>query len=141
MWQTVGILPRARRRPDAADAQHHFLPDAHVVIAAVEPGGDLAIVGAVLRNVACRAGRAARGRPGSARCASRRRGPGKGTLIKSGVPSGLRLGDQRQIEEVVLGIAFLLPAVDVEILAEIALAVHQADADQRQCRGRDADLR
>ena len=41
-------------------------------------------------------------------------------------------GIERQVEEVVLGVALLLPAVDVEVLAEVALAVHQADADERQ---------
>ena len=46
----------------------------------------------------------------------------------------LGLGDQRQVEEVVFGIALLLPAVDVEVLAEIALAIHQADADQRNAQ-------
>ena len=48
------------------------------------------------------------------------------------MPSGLRLGDERQVEEVVLGVALLLPAVHGEVLAEVALAVHQADADERQ---------
>ena len=48
------------------------------------------------------------------------------------MPSCLHSGIERQVEEVVFGIAFLLPAVDGEILAEVAFAVHQADADERQ---------
>ena len=44
-------LAQRPQGPDAADAQHHLLADAHVVIAAVEPGRDLPIVGVVLRNV------------------------------------------------------------------------------------------
>ena len=44
-------LAEGPQGPDAADAQDHFLADAHVVIAAVEPGGDLPIVGVVLRDV------------------------------------------------------------------------------------------
>src|SRR5205085_200846 len=39
--------------------------------------------------------------------------------------------DERQGEEIVFGIALLLPAVGVQILAEIAFPVHQADADER----------
>ena len=51
MWQTVGGLPRAPQGADAADAEDHFLADAHVVVAAVEPGGDGAVFRRVLRDV------------------------------------------------------------------------------------------
>src|SRR5207253_4717745 len=44
----------------------------------------------------------------------------------------LRLRNHRQIEEIVLGIALLLPAVDVQVLTEVTLPVHEADADERQ---------
>ena len=40
-------------------------------------------------------------------------------------------GFERQGVEIVDGIAFLLPAVGVQILPEVALLVEQADADQR----------
>src|SRR5207248_4384987 len=41
-------------------------------------------------------------------------------------------GDEREVEEVVLGVPLLLPAVHVQVLPEVPLAVHQADADERQ---------
>ena len=92
----------------------------------------VAVVGVVLRDVACRAGRAARGRPGCARRGTDTSRPGNGTLDQQRRAVRLGFRDQRQVEEVVFRIAFLLPAVDVEVLAEVALAVHQADADERQ---------
>ena len=51
MWQMVGCLTEGPQGADAADAQDHFLPDAHVVVAAVEAVGDLAVFGAVLRDI------------------------------------------------------------------------------------------
>src|SRR5205823_9531984 len=44
----------------------------------------------------------------------------------------VHLGDQRQVEEVVLRVALLLPAVHVQVLPEVPLPVHQADAHERQ---------
>ena len=38
-------LAQGVQRAQAADAQHHLLADAHVVVAAVEPAGDLPILG------------------------------------------------------------------------------------------------
>ena len=37
-------MPERLERADAADAQHDLLADAHLVVAAVEPAGDLAVV-------------------------------------------------------------------------------------------------
>jgi hypothetical protein len=42
----------------------------------------------------------------------------------------LRFGDERQVEKIVLGIPLLLPTVHVQVLPEVPLAVHQADAAQ-----------
>ncbi len=64
----------------------------------------------------------------SADLAARQRHADQERLAVAAAVSGI----ERQVEEVVLGIAFLLPAVDVEVLAEVAFAIHQADADQRQ---------
>ena len=44
---------------------------------------------------------------------------------------GVLHGRQRERVEVVGGIPLLLPAIGIEHLAEIALLVEQADADQR----------
>src|SRR5262249_6995229 len=43
----------------------------------------------------------------------------------------LRLRDQWQIEKIIFRVAFLLPAIDVEVLPEVAFAIHQPDADER----------
>jgi hypothetical protein len=40
----------------------------------------------------------------------------------------------RHVEEVVFRVAFLLPAVGVEVLPEVALLVHEADRHERQAQ-------
>ena len=55
------------QRPHAAHAGHQLLADARAVVAAVEPGGQLAVLGAVARHVAIQQVQAARGRRASAR--------------------------------------------------------------------------
>ena len=125
-------LAQGAQGHDAADAQHHLLADAHVAVAAVQPGGDGAVLRRVLRDVGVeqiQRHAADLDAPDAAR-APRGRGTACGSVI--GAPSRLQFRDERQVEEIVFGIAFLLPAIDGEILAEVALAVHQADAHQRQ---------
>ena len=55
---------------------------------------------------------------------------GHPNLVAGGIPHAL----DRQAVEVGLGVGFLLPAVVVEKLPEISLAVHQADAHQGQAQ-------
>ena len=52
--------------------------------------------------------------------------------------AGLAHQLDRHVEQIVLGVVLLLPAVDVQILAEVALLVHQADADERNAEIRGA---
>src|SRR5262245_20800068 len=47
---------------------------------------------------------------------------------------GLQFGDEREAEEVILGVAFLLPAVGVQVLAKVPFAEHETDAAQGQAK-------
>ena len=128
-----GLLAHGPQSPIAADTQDHLLADAHIVIAAIEPGGDLAIVGIVGRDI---------GVEQVKRDAAHLHAPDAGPDVaarhggadEERCAIGLGFRYERQIIKVVLGIAFLLPAVDVEILAEIALPIHEADAGQRNAQ-------
>ena len=44
MWKTVGLQAHGLQRAHAADAQHDLLPDARIVVAAVERIGDVAVL-------------------------------------------------------------------------------------------------
>ena len=124
-------LAQRPQRADAADAEDHFLADAHVHVAAVEAGRDRAVFRRVLRDV---------GVEQVERHAADLDAPDAELHLAAGerhsdeqgraVVADLR--DQRQVEEVVFRVALLLPAVHGEVLAEVALAVHEADADERQ---------
>ena len=56
--RTPGEMPSARQRPHAADAQQQLLADADAVVAAVEPGGQLAVFRRCSRRRRSRAGAA-----------------------------------------------------------------------------------
>ena len=62
----------------------------------------------------------------------RGRDPAAGRVTRSGVAVGVGRPEQRQAVEVVVGVGVLLVAVGVDRLAEVALAVEQPDADERQ---------
>src|SRR5205814_1583735 len=101
--------------------------DAHVVIAAVEPGRDLAIVGVVGPDVGVKQieGDAADlDAPDTGPYLAARHG--RADEERRAVR--LRFRNQGQIVEVIFRIALLLPAVDVEVLAKVAFAVHEAHA-------------
>ena len=131
MWKTVGLQAHGLQRPHAADAQHDFLADARIVVAAVERIGDVAI----LRQDVF----------GDVGVEQVQRDPAHVQFpnLDANVAGGQLHGDlqvlarcvlhrrNRQGIEVVDRVALLLPAVGVELLPEIALLVEQAEADQR----------
>ena len=52
MWNTVGFRSHCLQRPQSADAQHDFLPNALVQVAAIQLIGDIAgIPGAGFRGM------------------------------------------------------------------------------------------
>ncbi len=121
----------------AADAQQDLLADAQLAVAAVEAAGDHAVAAGVGGDVGVQQvqldpadGDAPDLRlDGAARIldADRQR-----------PAAGLSHQLDRHVERIVLGVGLLLPAVEVQVLAEVALLIHQADADDRDAEVRGA---
>ena len=112
---------------NAADAQHHLLANARVVVPPVELRGDVTIVRGVLGDVGVQQIKrnsadldAPDARPDFP--AGERNADQKRRTVRLG------LGNERQVEEIILGITLLLPAIDVQILSKISFPVHQTDA-------------
>ncbi len=129
MWQTEGFFPEGVECPDSADAEDDFLLNAGVRIAAVEPCRDGPVVRRVFGDV--RVEQIERHpsdlNPPDAKhhLPPRQRGRDEERL-----PFRVEFGNQREGEEVVFRIPLLLPAVHVQVLAEVAFAVHERDADE-----------
>ena len=92
------------QRAHAADAQHHLLADAHRLIPAVEPVGDLAILGGILRAVGVEQVHRARGRPAPSRSRATTSRPAMRTLTVSHLPLGVAHRLDRQIARIVLAV-------------------------------------
>ena len=112
------------QRADAADAEDELLPEPVLAVAAVEPVGDRARLGRVPLDV------------GVEQVEARPADVGAPDAGGNGLARELdldldRLGLDRQPRRVVRRVALLLAARLVELLAEVALAVEQADADER----------
>src|SRR4029079_13070694 len=115
----------------AADAQQHLLPDAHLIVAAVEPGGEAAIVGRVAfdigieqveRHLADR--QLPDLRPEAA--------PIDWHLDRDFLTRRIACGRQLLNADVDNGVPLGLPAVGRERLEEVALVVEEPNADERQ---------
>lgn len=126
----AGVDPQGGQGTDAADPQHDLLADPGAVIAAVQPGGQLAVFVTVFRNVRVEQvqGNATDIQPPDPR--EDRTMPGlDGDLDRFPVGSD-GLG-HRQVGWLGEGVLFLLPAVLVDFLREVPLVVEQSDGDKR----------
>ena len=129
MWNTVGLEAEGAQGAHAADAEHDLLAQTVVLVAAVEAVGDGDAVGRVALDVGVE----------HVELDATDIGPPhvRLHLVAGEVDRDLDAGvvePERLRGEV--GDALLLPTVGVEALAEVALGVQQADADQR-----DAEVR
>ena len=129
-WTTPGSMPSALQRPHAADAEQRVLPQPHLGVADVEPRGDPAVGDAVLRPVGVEQQQrdAADVDPpdlGDDVAPDERHGHGERLAVVA--------GDERGGHAVGIGVdpVLVLPAGAVDALAEVAVAVHQPDRDQR----------
>ena len=128
---TVGVMPSARKRADAADAEDDFLLDAGLAIAAVEARRQLAIPRRVFREVGVE-----QEQPHAAEAHAPHRGQHRAIAERHGGDARPAIGRDRGFDRR-LGpadalVAFFLPAVVAHALAEVALRIHEADADERQ---------
>ena len=126
-----GLDAQRAQRPHAADAQDQLLVQPHLAAADVQDVGDRPVGGVVHRVV--RVEQQHRHAPDldrqTATVTSR---PGSSTVTVSGSPSRPRRARERQSGQVVVGVAVLLVAVGIDRLAEVAVAIQEPDADERQ---------
>jgi hypothetical protein len=119
-----GDLPEQLERANAADAQNDLLLDPRVLIAAIQLGGDGPVLLPVLWDV--RVEQIQRDPPDlDAPDAQEHVAAGQGRGGDERLARGVELGDEGEGEEVVLGIALLLPPLGVQVLPKIPLAVHE----------------
>ena len=125
----AGVDSQRLQGPDSADSQQHLLPDPHFAVAAVQNRGDFAVVRFVAFEVgveqekgdAADVGAPYPGGYGAVRV---------GDLDGQGGPRGVGDRLDRKAVEVVLGIGLELPAVRVERLPEVPLAIQETDPGQ-----------
>ncbi len=122
-----------RQRLHAADAQHQFLANTGAMVAAVQPAGQLAILGAVpfdvaIEQIQVHAADVHQPDLGEQLAGARvdRHGDLLAVLV-AGRPHG-------HVFNFRVDVLFALVAVDVEVLLEIALVVEQADRHQRNAQ-------
>ena len=120
------------QRAHAADAQDQLLVQPHLAAAHVQDVGDRPVVSRRCRACRCRAAAAARGRPAPARRRPWTVATRELDRDEQRVAARRRRRAERQAARVVVGVGVLLVAVGVDGLAEVAVAIEQADADERQ---------
>ena len=138
-WNTAGSTPSALQRAHAADAEDDLLLDARLAIAAVEPRRQLAVPRRVLLEVGVEQIELTRPTRTRQTATSTDRSP-SGTAVMHGLPSGVERRLDRRVRPVEPLVALLLPAFGGDVLVEISLRIHEADADRAGRRGRSASL-
>ena len=127
----IRLIAQRPQRPHPADAQHHLLRDAHLHVAAVQPGRQLPIGRRVALDIGIHQedGDAPHleaphlGIDGAA---------GQIDADRELAPVAVERGFRRHLAEVELLVDRLLPAVGVDLLPEIALRIEEAHADEGQ---------
>ena len=136
VWNTSGAGVAGDARPDperayAAHAEQQLLAQPVLGVAAVEAVGDVAVVGAVLLDVGVEQQQRHAADVRDQDAGHQVRAVGQRDRDRGAAPVGLAELGERELVGVEDRIALLLPAVAVERLLEVAVAVEQAHADQR----------
>ena len=126
-----GLDAAGRERLDAADAEQDLLAQAVLAVAAVEAVGDGALGRRIVVARPRPAGAAGRGRRRRARAAACSDGAGERHARRVRRAVGAEHGRQGQERRVELDELLLLGAAGRQQLAEVAVAVEEADADDR----------
>ena len=129
--QTAGLDAEGPDRPGPADAEDELLVQPHLAAADVQDVADRPVGVVVLGHVRVEQ---EHGHPPDLDEPDRDRQRPAGQLDRHLERVAARVGDpeDRQAGEVEVGVGVLLVAVGVDRLAEVALAVHEPDADERQ---------
>ena len=129
VWKTSGSMSERPQGPDAADAEDDLLAQAVVLVAAVQAIGDGDAVGRVAGHLGVEQVQPDAPDVGPPHVGAHRIAGEVDGDLDAGVGQAERSG-------VELDDALLLPPVAVEALAEVALRVQQADADERHAEVR-----
>ena len=128
-----GIEAEGAHGADAADAQDDLLLDARLAIAAVEARRQLAIPGRVLLEIGVE-----QVEMGVSQLDVPHRDQHRALAERHGDDARLAVGRDRRLDRGVFPaqapIALFLPAVGRDALVEVALRIHEADADERQAQ-------
>ena len=124
-----GDLHRVQR-VHASDAEHNLLFDPHLQISAVQLCGDEPVLLGVFGNI---------GVEQVENDPTNLQGPDLRAhgalqdfhLHKEGLPVGIQRFGQRQMAEVLVQLHAVLPAFLVDLLAEIAVPIQEAECDER----------
>lgn len=117
-----------------ADAEQHLLEEAVVAAAAVEPVGDVAFARGVLLDVGVEEEERDAADPGQPDAGVQGAAAGQGEHHPGGGAVGLADQIERELVGVEDRVVLLLPALAGEALAEVAVPVEQADADERDAQ-------
>ena len=128
--QTAGDSPSARSVEHAAEAEHDLLLQPRLLAAAVEPRRQLAIPRGVLLEVGVEQQQPHAAEPHFPHLHEHRSRAERHEHDARLVVERPRVRDRR-VGPVELLVDFLLPAVGRDPLAEVALRIHEADADER----------
>ena len=126
-------MPTALSARTPPDAGHQFLADAGAVVAAVKPRRQLPVLGTVARHVAIQQVQVDPAHVHQPHLGQQLAGAGvdaDGDRLAVGAQGRLH----RQVLDLGVEILFVLPAVDIEMLLEIALVVEQSDGHQRHAQ-------
>ena len=129
-WKTDGVEPERAQDADAADAEDDFLLDAHLAIAAVEAGRELAIPGRVLLEVGVEQIQLRAPEP-HAPHRDEHRSIAERHRDDAGLAVGCGCRLDRRVGPVQLFVRLFLPPFGRDVLVEVALRIHEADADER----------
>ncbi|MGY4275905.1 hypothetical protein ACVILE_002085 [Streptomyces sp. M18.1] len=121
-------------RPDTSYAEQHLLEEPVLAAASVEPVGDPAFAEVVLLDVRVEQQQRHPADLGQPDPGAQLPAAGQGQGDVGGGAVGLLQEGQRQLVGVEDGVVLLLPAVPGEGLAEVAVPVEQADADERHAQ-------
>ena len=128
----AGELGARAQGADSADAEQQLLQQPVLAAAAVEPVGDVALGAARCPRCRSRAAAAGRGRPAACQtCACSVRPPGSADRDDDRRAVRLRSSESGRPSGSSDRVGLLLPAVAATATAEVAGAVEQADADDR----------
>ena len=124
------VQPEVAQHADAADAEDDLLLGPCLAIAAIEPRRQLAVPRRVFFQVGIE-----QVEPGASKLhlphRDEHRSVAEGDRRDARLPVGRDGRLDRRVDPVQLFVAFFLPALGGDVLVEIALRIHEADADER----------